>query len=362
MFLSKRVWLGIAVTAVFITLLALRVDFGDMGTALADANYAFVVPAIAVYFITFVFRSYRWSFLLRPFDPDIRAVRLYPVILVGYMANNVLPVRLGELVRSYYLSIRERVRGSTALATIIAERIFDGLTLLLLLVIALSFLPSLDLLDFASDTLNVPRALVVIAIVVPYVAALTTVVLVARADRWVTRVAAVVCGRLPSRAGVLTLSLVERFIAGFQGLHQPTRLLKLLLLSLPIWLSEAAVYYVVALGFDLDSQLGPGTSMVPAILLTLALSNLATSIPSSQGAVGPFELFAVLALEGLGVSAGIASAYAVVLHAAVLVPPIVVGLLHLAMRGVTLAQLTRRPAEPASSMTLEGPREGEGPR
>jgi len=362
LFLSKRMWLGIAITAGFISLLALRVDFSDMGAALADANYAFVAPAIAVYFVSFVFRAYRWGFLLRPFAPEVRAVRLYPVILVGYMANNMLPVRLGELARSYYVSTRERVRGSTALATIIAERVFDGLTLLILLVGALLFLPSRELLDFAADTLNIPRSLVVVATVLPYAVALTAIALVARADRQVTRVAAAVCGRLPERAGVVALSLVERFITGFQGLHQPTRLLKLLLLSLPIWLAEAAVYYVVALGFDLGAQLDPGVGMVPAILLTLALSNLATSIPSSQGAVGPFELFAVLALEGLGVSAGLASAYAVVLHAAVLAPPVVVGLLHLAARGVTLASLTRHPAEPASPVRFDRPRREGEPR
>ena len=86
--------------------------------------------------------------------------------------------------------------------------------------------------------------------------------------------------------------------------------------------------------------------MVAVVLLLTAISNLATSIPSSQGSVGPFEFFAALALVFTGVNSGVASAYAVVLHLALLLPVIATGLLHLAMVGLTLGDLTkRRPTE-----------------
>jgi uncharacterized membrane protein YbhN (UPF0104 family) len=82
--------------------------------------------------------------------------------------------------------------------------------------------------------------------------------------------------------------------------------------------------------------------MIVAMLVVTSVSNLATSIPSSQGSVGPFEFFAVLSLAFLGVSPGLAFAYAVVLHVALLVPVIITGFLHLALRNVSLTDITRR--------------------
>ena len=80
--------------------------------------------------------------------------------MVGYMANNLLPARLGEIVRAYYLSIRESVRTTTAIATILAERVFDGITLITLLFLSLIFLPVNQLADKTSDALGVPQSLI----------------------------------------------------------------------------------------------------------------------------------------------------------------------------------------------------------
>ena len=339
---TPRFWLGVAVTAAFVGLLLLRLDYGEMVDALARANYLFLIPGVAVYFFSFVLRSFRWRFLLRPFHPQARATRLYPVILIGYMANNLLPMRLGELVRGYFLSTREPVRGSTAFATIVAERVFDGFTLLILLAAAVAYLSFGDLLAFASDTLGLPEALIAVAVVIPYALAIILIVLVSMAPdsaKWLARFAT---NLLPARVSGRAYDLLDRFINGFEGLHRPTRLLKLLLLSLPVWFAELAVYYIVALGFGLHEYFDSLAMMLAALALMAAMSNLATALPSSQGAVGPFEFFAVLSLEAVGVGVGLATAYAVVLHVAVLLPPIAVGLGYLALRGIAFGQLTGR--------------------
>ncbi|MEE8518536.1 MAG: lysylphosphatidylglycerol synthase transmembrane domain-containing protein, partial [Dehalococcoidia bacterium] len=151
----RRVWFGVAVTGGFLALLFAQLDLSDMRDALAGANYVYLAPGVAVYFVSLYFRSYRWRFLLKPFV-ETRATQLYPVVLVGYMANNLLPLRLGELVRSYYLSTRVQARGSTALATIVIERVLDGLVLLFLLALAALFLPVSGLADHVSTEAAVP--------------------------------------------------------------------------------------------------------------------------------------------------------------------------------------------------------------
>ena len=150
----------------------------------------------------------------------------------------------------------------------------------------------------------------------------------------------------PERFRTQLLGVVVRFLAGFEGLHRPRRLATVFVLSVPVWLAEAVMYYLVALGFDLQSYFDSMGEMAAVILMLTSVSNLATSIPSSQGSVGPFEFFAALALVFAGVSSGVASAYAVVLHLALLLPVIATGLLHLATVGLSLGDLTkRRPTE-----------------
>ncbi len=347
MLTSPRFWLGLAITGGFLALLLIRVDFSGLAEALAEANYALLPPAIAVYFGSFYFRAARWRYLLRPFVRT-RTARLYPVIIVGYMANNLLPMRIGEIVRSYYLSLREPVRGATGLATVIVERVFDGLTLLFFLAAGALFLPLSGLAGRVGDAVHLPTWAILAAVLVPFLGVLGLMVLAAMrpepflaASRWLA-------GRLPSRFRNVAQGMAERLILGFEGLHRPERLGAVFVLSVPVWLAEGLMYYIVALAFGLDDQLGGLWMLATAMLVVVAISNLALSIPSSQGSVGPFEFFATLSLVFLGVSSGAASAYAIVLHLALLLPVIAAGLIHLATRSVSLSQLVRgREGRPA---------------
>ena len=138
---SKKLWLGLAVSALFLTLFLYRIDYSETWDALRGANYLYVVPAIAVYFGSLWFRTIRWQYLMKHLT-EVSISRLYPVTIVGYMANNILPVRLGEVVRSYYLSTRERISTTSALGTVGVDRVFDGLTLIFFLLVIWPSFPS----------------------------------------------------------------------------------------------------------------------------------------------------------------------------------------------------------------------------
>ena len=338
---DRRIWLGVAITALFVAVAFIRLDLGETRSALAGANYAYLVPAIAVYFVSLYVRSFRWRYLLRPFV-EVPSRRLYPVVLVGYTANNVLPLRLGELVRSYYLSVREPVRGSTALATVLVERVFDGLTLLFFLAVAALFLPIGALADQIGEVRGLPSWLLVVSLAIPFATALAVIVLLGLWPPAFQAAIGAITRLLPRGFELRAQGLGDRFVAGFEGLHRPGRLAGVFLRSVPIWLAESVMYYIVAIGFGLQDQLGGAIPMAAAILAVTAASNLATSVPSSPGSLGPFEALAVLSLVFLGVDGETALAYAIVLHLALLLPVIVAGLAHLAARGLTLRQLMRR--------------------
>ncbi|MBI4310632.1 MAG: flippase-like domain-containing protein [Chloroflexi bacterium] len=338
--LDSRFWIGLFVSALFVVLLLWRIDFGDTAAAFRDANYLLLVPAIGLYFVALYFRTRRWGVMLRP----LKAVpfgRLFPVMSVGYMANNLLPVRLGELVRSYYLGEREGVSKSATLATVAIERVFDGVVLLLFLAAVSVALPLAGLMrDIAADT-GLPLSLMVSVAAVPFGAALAFLFVAAYKPNIPLAALRCLMKPLPKGLGVKVEDLAALFLRGLAVLRDPRRSLLLLALTLPVWLGEAAMYYVVGVSFGLEGHVGGAVTMAWVMLAVTATSNLATSLPSSQGGIGPFELFGTATLVVLGAPREIATAYAVVLHAALLLPVTLLGLAYLWAGKQSLVQMVR---------------------
>ena len=346
-FNNWRIWIGLAVSGLFLLLLLLRVDRQEIVSALSNANYLYVAPAIGLYFIAVYFRSIRWAYLLSPIGP-FPVNRLYPVVIIGYMANNLLPARLGELVRSYYLAQRETVSGSTALATVAVERVYDGVALLSFAAISA---PALLLLGSFQGTGDISRgtALVfAIGTVALFSLAFAFLVLAARpgfsqvVDRGLTLA--------PAKARPALGDLVHRFIGGFRVLNSPRRHLGVFLLSWPVWLVEGGMYLLVGYSFGIHLLFASFWTMTLVMMLLTATSNLATALPSSAGGIGPFEVVAKETLVALGVSGSVGAVYAVVLHLVALwLPVTLLGLALLWRQNLSLRNLTSATAEPVSS-------------
>ena len=101
--INWQLWLGIAITTLFIAVLLYRVRLEEVILTVRQANYLFVVPAIGIYFVAIYFRALRWRYILSPLE-RIPVKTLFVVVIIGYTANNLLPARLGEIVRAYYLA------------------------------------------------------------------------------------------------------------------------------------------------------------------------------------------------------------------------------------------------------------------
>ncbi len=160
-------WLGGGVSLALVFLLLYQVDLGELKDALRDADYSLLAPSIAVYFVAVWFRAARWRYLLAPMG-SFPVRRLYPVVIIGYMANNLLPVRLGEVVRSYYLARRENLNTSTALATVAVERVYDGITLLAFAALSAPWLLLLGEFDGAADVSRTTGIIFLVAIIAAF--------------------------------------------------------------------------------------------------------------------------------------------------------------------------------------------------
>ena len=124
-----KFWIGLLISAVLLYFALRGLDFGKLWEVLKTAQYIWLLPGIAVYFLAVWVRAWRWHYLLRPLK-KIPTATMFPVVAIGYFGNNILPARAGEVLRAFVLRKREGVPVSASLATVIVERIFDGVVML----------------------------------------------------------------------------------------------------------------------------------------------------------------------------------------------------------------------------------------
>ena len=316
----RRRWfiivIGLVVSLGFLWYALRDLHLGEVWTAMQGANYWWLIPGVAVYFISVWFRAWRWGFLLRG-SKIVPANRLFPVVVIGYMGNDILPFRLGEVLRAYVLWRKEGINVGTTLTTAVLERLFDGLTMVLFVLFGLLFVP---LSAFLSRLVTIASA--------AFFGALVVFLFLASQPDLLRRVARALIGRVvPARFRAPVLDLVEGIVAGLESLRRGRDVLVLFGVTLWVWILETAKYWLVSFAFA-DLHLP-----YVAILLMGGAVNLLTALPSLPGYIGTFEL-GIKILEGIGAPSSSAGSYILVLHAILLLPVTLLGLVFMAVEGV----------------------------
>jgi len=310
-------WLGVVISAVFLYLALRGLELDKAWLAMRTANYWWIIPGVLVYFFGVWARTWRWHYMLRPIKA-VSLVRLFPVVVIGYMGNNVYPARAGELIRAYVLRKKEAVSISASLATIIVERIFDGVIMLLFVFVSLPLTP-------------MPAELrqVVVLFSLLFFGALAVFFVIAASPARSQAVYNWFIARLvPPRFQDLARGLLDRFMDGLHCLRSGRDILMIFVTSLVIWLAETVKYWFVMHSFDFS---------VPFYVLMLmnGVVNLATTIPSAPGYVGTFDAPGIKVLEQFGVNRAIATSYTLVLHAALWLPITLLGFYYMGRESVS---------------------------
>lgn len=307
-------WLGIVISLVFLTLALRGLDLAHVWEVVQAANYWWLLPGIAVYFVGVWVRAWRWKTLLRPIK-SISILDMFPIVTIGYMGNNIFPARAGELLRSVILRDREDISVSASLATIIVERIFDGMIMLTFVFLNLPELARVPGDNgFAAGVQQVATW-----VAVAFIAALTVFLLAAMFPHRTARVLDVLLERLMIarwRAGAR--SLLQRFLTGIQALRSPQEVLLVFMATALIWLLETAKYWFVMRAF-------PFQISFTSLMLVNGFVNLATMLPSAPGYIGTFDAPAIALLSAFGVNGEMAAGYTLVLHAALWFPVTLLG-------------------------------------
>jgi uncharacterized protein (TIRG00374 family) len=333
-------WLGAGISALFLVIALRNLHLGDVWAEMRAARYGWILPGVAVYFFGVWARTWRWDYLLRPLK-RIPLRRLFPVVVIGYMGNNVYPARAGEVIRAYVLRRREGVSISASLATVVVERMFDGLVMLIFVFIGLPFTPMPGWLQG-----------MVIAASLLFFGALALFMTLAIKIEW----AEVTYGWaidhiMPARFRAPVRGFADRFMTGLYSLRSGRGVLMIFVTSIVIWLAETVKYWFVMHAFDFS---------VPfwVLMLMNGIVNLATTIPSSPGYVGTFDAPGIEILSIFGVERNLAASYTLVLHAALWLPITLLGFWYMGHESVTWGDFGRAkeavaPPAPAESPSAE---------
>lgn len=306
--------LGVAVTVVFGYLAVRNAHLADVWDALRAADAWWLLPALGLLALCVLLRAVRWRSLFTPSTrPPLRDV--LAALLVGYLFNNILPLRAGEVVRVVVLRRRAAVSAAEAGVTVIVERVYDVLSLLLLLFVAAPFLPEVTWLDAAGIFAGVVTGGLVLGIAAVAIWGERPVV---AAVRPLARVLPVSRERLEQ--------IARNAVVGLAGFRHPRLAAVAFGWTLLSWLALAASCAALLAGFHTGLSTG---DLLLAGLLVVVATNLAMVLPSSPAALGVFEAATVVALGAFGIDDSTALSYALVLHALNLVPYLVVGALVL---------------------------------
>lgn len=310
--------LGVLISAVFLYIGLQGIHLEIVFQRIGSANLLWLIPGVAVYFLAVWGRTWRWHFLLRPIK-SISLRRLFPIVVIGYMGNNVYPFRAGEVIRAFVLKRNEQVAITSSLTTIVVERLFDGLVMLIFVFAALPFAPIEQ--DWLRTAVIGGTVLFFGALVVFLALAIRPILARKAAKAIITRT-------LPGRLHLPFIALVDHFMHGLESLRRPRDLLMTLVSSIFIWLTETTKYWFVMHAFNFE------VSFFVLMIMT-AVVNLATTLPAAPGYVGTFDTPGILVLTTFGVNAEIAASYTLILHAALWLPITVLGFYYLIRQGLS---------------------------
>ncbi|HHT9131752.1 MAG TPA: lysylphosphatidylglycerol synthase transmembrane domain-containing protein [Candidatus Tripitaka californicus] len=349
---GKSVWIvsGLLISGICLWLFLKDMEWGRVRMALGEAEYFYVLPSLLVSILVYVLRALRWQSLVSEVK-RVSFTNILSATAIGFMANNILPARAGEIVRTVILGKKEGLGMATVFATIVMERLLDSMSLIILATAIFALIPSLHNAASANPT---PREvqdahfLLQLKSGVGILGATCVVILLLFIilDLY-SKQAMDVIGRLlfflPHNLRGKIISLLESFVLGLKVLKSVRQVMWLSALSFGIWFLGVAGFYVLDYSFGIQI---PFTGMC----LVMVCTSLAVALPQAPGYIGVFHLAVLKSLELFHVETSVAQSFAIVLWTVNLFVTLTTGSFFLWREGMSLGQMVREPASPPTEL------------
>jgi len=321
----RHLVISLIVSLGFLYLAFRNVKFDELGAALGKLNTSWLLVAIGVSLLIMVFRAWRWQLELRPLE-HVPFGRLWVIISVAYMAINLLPIRLGEIVRPWLLSRRSTVSFSNVVGNVVFEKTMDSVIIVFYILLGLVTVENLPLWVRRGALVPATAAAILVSLVLLFWWRGEAFV-----DRWVLHL-------LPERFRANIKKVLASITDGMRVIPNPGLLLAVFLVSLSLWFLPILSSYIMIRAFDFPVPFG-------AALVVFIFIGFGTALPNLPGMIGPYQYACQLALGLFGVSEVNALAYGLVLNAVQFLTLIVQGLIALPAAGVSFADIRRAQEE-----------------
>ncbi len=329
----KRTWFGLVFMAVMFYFLLRNIEWDKLLKAFTQFHLPWLLPALLIYLAGYIIRGYRWVILLSPVK-KCSFQSLFPILIIGFMANNLLPARAGEFVRAYLNGTKEGISRSASFATIVLERLFDGLTMMILLWAALFF----GNLPVRRE--NMPSGIQSAIHVSPYVfgSAFVFLFVLLMSKPFAVSFIGFFTSHAPLKFREPLEKIAKTFFDGLEILKSAKESLLVLIFSIAAWTCEFISYFILAIGMGI----GPFPLSFWSAALLMAIVNLGILIPNAPGGFGLFEFIGVALLIPFGVPKELALGYMLVVHFMVWIPINLMGLYYSAKENLSLGKLENR--------------------
>jgi len=318
--MNKKVIFGILISALLVYLSVRGINLQDVLNDLNKIQLTYVILFLFLIILMQYLRSYRWGVILQPME-KIDQLSLFSVTSVGFLAIAAIPARIGELARPYLISQKSSVKMSSALGTIIVERVLDSFTVLGIAVLLLFFI------DLPSWMIHSSIIFFLLALAI-FCFILFMILRRKEALQLVNKVLAILPGRLADKID----ELLHSFINGLQIVTNINLLLYLIFLSVAVWLLDVLAIYVLFLAFGF--HLPVIASFVLMIILIVGIA-----IPTAPGFIGNWHFACVLGLSLFSVAKVEALSFAVVYHFLSMIVVMVLGVIFIPFNKFSISEM-----------------------
>ena len=304
---SLQLILGSAVSLLFLYLTFSEVSFKNIFSRFEELNFVFLFISITLVVVTLLIRSLRWGNILNPILP-LRQKFLFPISTLGISAIMIIPFRLGELVRPYLVSKNTSISFSSAIASIVLERILDTIMILLLLYIVLIYSAVPIWIANSGTILLITLFFVLLTLVLTYINQDTSKIIFYKFS-----------GFFSIKIANMLNRFLDNFFSGLKIFSSPADIIKAILYSTSLWFLYALIAYSMFLfhSFELN--------FITAIYV-LVITALASSLPAAPGFLGTFQYGCFIALTNSGVSTDNAAFFSISYYFVVVIINILAGL------------------------------------
>ncbi|MDU0457260.1 MAG: lysylphosphatidylglycerol synthase transmembrane domain-containing protein [Geobacteraceae bacterium] len=327
--IDLKFWLGIGISVFFMLLLFRKIDFKQLVTVLLTVDYRYILLAVAFTFTSYFLRAVRWRYLLIS-EKVIPLSSLYPATIIGYMANNLLPARLGEFVRAYTLARREQLETPSVFASLVIDRLFDGFTVLVMLLITL-FTVKLPLgMEDASTAIKAGGTVMFLL----YCGILFFLFLLKRQTQRTLSMVGFLLKPFPSSFSERVIPMMGSFIGGIRLSLRGPHIAMIVVTSILIWTFAVLPVDMILRSFGINLPMT--ASMFIMVLLVFAVM-----VPASPGFIGTYHYACYKGLSVFGIPETASVSIALVIHGTAFFPVIIAGFYHLWSNKISLNDIQR---------------------